>query len=88
MEIITTAKIEIRARYDICDRVTYGKVYSKEDNVHVADIREVGRGSIELKMLPGFEDREEYVKADFEQKLKPELVDYANFWHAREDRPH
>ena len=87
MEIISTAKIAIRARYDICDRITYGKVYSKEDNQHVANVKEVGYGTIELEMLPGFEERKDYVEADFE-KLRTELVDYANFWHAREDRPH
>lgn len=81
MELISTAKIVIAARYDIIDKKVYGNVYCRETEEKIGTVKEVKRGIVELQVLPGFEDKE-HIKVDFE-KLKPELVDFANFWHAR-----
>ena len=84
MEIFDTDRIEVRALYDIEDRRTTGKVYAKcEGYIHVANVKEAG-GRMQLEMLAGFEDRK-YVSEDLKE-LNDELIDYANFWHAREDR--
>lgn len=85
MEVLNTARINIRVRYDIEEGKTTGEVYSEVEkegeDVYVGYVTEEVAGTGTLHVLPEFEDKE-YIKEDFEE-LKTDFASVANMWAAK-----
>lgn len=77
-------KITVKMSYDIIDNITSGKVYSKESHEELGIVVEEPKGTCKLELKEENKNKE-YIKEEFE-KLKPELVSYANMWAARAGR--
>ena len=85
MEVLTATKINIRVSYDIEEKKTKGKVYSKVEKegeeIYIGYVTEEVAGTGTLHVLPEFEDKE-YIREDFEA-LKPDFAAVANMWTAK-----
>lgn len=87
MEVLTAERINILAKYDIEESRVRGDVYSKvegDKEVRVGCVIEDPKGVIKLYVQSEYRDKD-YIIEDYE-KLRDELVSYANMWAARASR--
>lgn len=87
MHIVENDRIVIISTYDIINKRTEGKIYSKveaKEEILVAKIIEKPKGTAKLNILKEYRGKS-YIKEDFEE-LKPEFISYANMWNLRESR--